>query len=166
MWPSFILYLVFEMIFGALSPSTPHPNSKLHHNWKYVHKSRLRRLDYHLVIHCRRRVCQSPWQLDGTVFPPPCYITHRRRRRRNPKAKACHHHRVLSIGTVFSSPRYVTHWIRRRRNTKTKARHNCRLLSVDPHFRLNEPIPPNILDNLYVSRDFNRLPKLISNFQE
>ena len=95
MCPYFILSLVFVMSFGALSSMPPPSNSKLRQNWKYFHKFRRRRLAYHLVIRCRRRVRQHPQRLDGTVFPSPCYVTYRSRRRKNPKANACHHRRQV-----------------------------------------------------------------------
>ena len=70
----------------------------------------------------------------------------------------------------------ICHKLRmRRRKPKSKALHHCRgvikpesnfQLSGDSHFRLYEPIPPPILDNLCGSIDFTRLPKLISKFQD
>ena len=138
MWKYFILYLVFEMIFFALSPSTPPPsNSKLRQNWKYVHKFRLRRLAYHLVIWCRRRVCQWPRRLDGTKFPSPCYVTHWRSRRRNTKAKDHHH----CWGLIKTESKFQ--------------------FSGHSQIRFHEPIPPPLFDYFCGSRDFTRLTKLI-----
>ena len=67
-------------------------------------------------------------------------------------------------------------------NPKAKDRHHCQKViksdlnkpelrnefqvSGNLYFRLNQPIPPHILDNFCVSRDFTRLPKLISIFQD
>ena len=143
MWESFILYLVLSMSFGDLSPSTPPPsNIKLRQSWKYVHKFRGRMLDYHLVIHCRWNVCQSPQWIYGTKFNPPCYVMHWHRRRRKPKAKACHHRQgVIKPESNFQ-------------------------LSGDYHFRFHDPIPPHILDNLCGSIDFTSLTKLVSKFQD
>ena len=138
MWQSFVLYIVFEMIFGALSPSTPPPsNSKLRQSWKYVHKFRHWRLAHHLVICCRRRVPQHPQWIYGTEFPSPNYDMHRLRRSKKPKANTFHHHRQI---------------------IKTESKFQ---LSGDSHFKFHEPIPPHILDNFCGSRDFTGITKSI-----
>ena len=91
MCQSFILSLVFDIIFGTLSPSTPPPSiSKLHQNCRYVHKFRRRRLNYHLVIWYRWRVNQLTQWLNGIDFTSPWYVTHRSRRSKKPKAKDRH----------------------------------------------------------------------------
>ena len=138
LWQSFVLSIVFEMIFGALSPITPPPsNSKLRQNWIYVHKFRHRRLDHHLVIRCRRRVPQRPQWIHGNEFPSPHYDTHQNRRSKKPKDNSFHHCRQL---------------------IKTESKFQ---FSGHSQIRFHEPIPPPTLDNLCGSRDFTRLPKLI-----
>ena len=61
---------------------------------------------------------------------------------RKPKAKACHHFQVV---------------------IKPKSKFQ---LSGYYHFILHDTIPQPILDNFYGSRDFTKLPKLISKFQD
>ena len=142
MCPYFILSLVFVMSFGALSSMPPPSNSKLRQNWKYFHKFRRWRLDYHLVICCRRHVGQHHQWLDGTKFPYLCYIIHRRSRRRNPN------HKDLHLYQLVIKPESNFH------------------LSGNYPFIFNEPIPPYILDNFCGSRYFTRFPNLISKFQD
>ena len=65
-------------------------------------------LAYHLVIHCRWRLCQLPQQIYGTVFLSPLYVTYQRRRRRNTKAKDQHHCQQVQLSGnslfIFNEP--------------------------------------------------------------
>ena len=64
--------------------------------WKRVKKFWRRHLHYSLVKRCLLCSGQHPCRLNGSLFPLPCFIKHRRWRKRNAKARARHNRRRTS----------------------------------------------------------------------
>ena len=81
-----LIFILSIIIIGSPSPLTFWKKTpwvlKTRARWKRERKFRRRKLAYHLVVRCRRRVGNFPRRLDGTYFPSPMSTKHRRWRRR------------------------------------------------------------------------------------
>ena len=84
-----LLFITSIIILGIPSPfwtKTPRVR-KTRPRWKRERKFRRRKLAYHLVVRCRRRVGNRPRRLDGSSFPSPMSTKHRRWRRRRLRSR-------------------------------------------------------------------------------